>query len=113
MATPVFSSACSIWSTDRLPRTERSAATAPATWGAAMEVPVLDPKLPPRIEEAIFVPGASMSTTSALLEDGLTASSLVVLPTVNAVVIHPGAPTPLEKPPFPDEITVAIPSLRS
>ena len=61
----------------------------------------------------MLVPGASRSTTAALSELGFTVSVFVVLPTVIAVEMQPGAPTPVLEPPLPDEITVAILAVRN
>ena len=86
---------------------------APVTWGVAIEVPVFAAKPPPGTDEVMLVPGASRSTTAALSEEAFTASALVVLPTVTAVVMQPGAPTPVLEPPLPDATTVAMPAARS
>src|SRR5687767_2499063 len=86
-----------------------STAHAPATCGAAIEVPSLEAKPPPGTDELIPVPGASSSTCDDEFEKLDTASPLVVEPTVIADEMHAGAPTPVEEPRFPDEITVAIP----
>ena len=57
-------------------------------------------------------PGASRSTWAELLENAETASALVVEPTVTAVEMQPGAPTPAVSESLPDEITVATRAAR-
>ena len=61
----------------------------------------------------MLVPGASKSSTGALSELAATVSVFVVLPTVIAVEMQPGAPTPVLELPFPDEMTVAILAVRN
>src|SRR5688572_7135562 len=92
-------------------------AQAPATCGAAIEVPVFLAKLPPGTDDLMFTPGASRSTIPDILELGAMVSFLVVAlsftvvaPTVIALEMHAGAATALVKPLLPEAITVAIPA---
>jgi hypothetical protein len=61
----------------------------------------------------MLVPGASRSTTAALLDVPATMSVLVVFPMVIAVVMQPGTLTPVLELLFPDDITVAILAVRN
>src|SRR5215213_1867651 len=85
-------------------------AQAPATCGAAIEVPLFLAKLPPGTDEAMLTPGASRSTIEEKLESGAMVSCLVVLPTVIALEMHAGEATASVKPSLPEAITVAIPA---
>src|SRR5215207_5707066 len=73
-------------------------AQAPATCGAAIEVPLSEAKLPPGTDETMFVPGASRSTIEDILESGAMVSLSVVLPTAIALEMHAGAATASVKP---------------
>ena len=112
MGRPERLSAASSMSTVASGDADRSTAKAPATWGAAMEVPLMLENPPPGIEELMAVPGAKRSMKYALLEYAATKSPLVVAPTVTAVEMHPGAPVALTYALFPEEITVAMPAER-
>src|SRR5262249_26164224 len=118
-----------IWSTVWLGAADLIAANAPATCGAAIEVPAKQSYIwgfvvvtgdrisrltapswqgwPPPVP-----PGASRATIDAMLEKGEIASALVVDPTVIAVEMQDGEPTASRKPSLPDEMTVATPALR-
>src|SRR5215217_5248572 len=85
-------------------------AQAPATCGAAIEVPLFWAKLPPGTDEVMPTPGASRSTIGDILELEAMASLSVVEPTVIALDMHPGAPTASVKPPLPEPTTVAMPA---
>ena len=68
-------------------------AKAPATWGAAIEVPVrLATLVLPGTAETMFVPGASKDRKDALFELLFTTSLFVVLPTLMAEEMHAGWP---------------------
>ena len=79
-----------------------STAKAPATCGVAIEVPLRVPKAPPGTAAKMLLPGASRSTSVAWLEKPETVSALVVLPTVTAVEMQPGALTSPSTPSLPD-----------
>src|SRR5215211_193124 len=86
-------------------------AQAPATCGAAIEVPLSLEKLPPGTDDKMPTPGASRSTIEDLkLESGAMESWSFVEPTVIALEMHAGKPTASVKPSLPEEITVAIPA---
>src|SRR5829696_6442904 len=92
-------------------------AQAPATCGAAIEVPLSLEKLPPGTDDKMPTPGASRSTIPEKLELGAMVSRfvvmesfVVVLPTVIALEMHAGAATASVKPSLPEAITVAIPA---
>jgi hypothetical protein len=85
-------------------------AHAPATCGAAMEVPLKKANPPPGTEELMLSPGASSERNEAELENDETVSDFVVEPTLTALDIQAGAPMELVKPSLPEEITVAIPA---
>src|SRR5918994_146744 len=92
-------------------------AQAPATCGAAIEVPPLMAKLPPGTDDLMLVPGASRSTIPDIFELGamvsrfvVMVSSVIVLPTVIALEMHAGKLTASVKPSLPEAITVAMPA---
>ena len=64
------------WSTDARGTLDLSTAQAPATWGAAMDVPENCLNFPSRTEELIFCPGASKFNTGELFEKLETLSVL-------------------------------------
>jgi hypothetical protein len=109
---PVSLSAARIWSTLAVGLRPFRIAHAPATWGAANEVPLSDANPPPGTEETIDEPGASRLRKDAAFENDTTASSFVVAPTAIADEMHAGAARPSTKPLLPDEITVAMPADR-
>ena len=69
MGSPEFSIRCRIWSGLSLGKASLKTATAPATWGAAIEVPCSSN--PPA---SIKDPGANISRNWALLEKDVTRS---------------------------------------
>jgi hypothetical protein len=90
-------------------------AMAPATWGVAMEVPLLASYPPPGTDE--FMPFASPSPPGARtlsmrpeFEKSETSSASVVEPTAIAVDMHAGAATAFLYPSLPEATTVAMPS---
>ncbi len=70
---------------------ERITAKAPATCGAAIEVPLKVAK-PPGTDELMDDPGAKTSMKAATFEKLETISDLVVEPTLIALEMHAGAP---------------------
>ena len=109
---PVDSSAPSIWSTVEVGAAPRSSATAPATCGVAIEVPLKTANRLPGTDDVILLPGASRSRMPAWLEKPEIRSSLVELPTAIAEEMQPGAPMKPSKPSLPLAITVAMPAAR-
>lgn len=91
---------------------ERSTAHAPATCGAAIDVPLKKEKPVPGTDELIEEPGASRFKNGAELENEETVSNLVVEPTLTAEEMQPGEAMAVVNELFPDEITVAIPAAR-
>jgi hypothetical protein len=71
-------------------------AHAPATCGAAIDVPLKTAKAPPGIDEVIDEPGARSDRKAAEFENEEIASVFVVDPTLIAVEMQPGAPMPSE-----------------
>jgi hypothetical protein len=67
-------------------------AHAPATCGAAMEVPSKTANPPPGTEELMLDPGARRDKKEAELENHETVSVSVVEPTLTALDMHAGAP---------------------
>lgn len=88
-------------------------ASAPATCGAAMDVPLIDVQ-PPLVEaERISAPGARTVTSELLFEPSVPlcshiVSDLVEAPTNTAPDMQPGYDTPLVNALFPLIITGAI-----
>jgi hypothetical protein len=70
-------SVASIWSGVARGDPDRRTATAPATWGAAIDVPNRSVKRPPGTAEVIVSPGARRSTIGALFEKAVTSSGAV------------------------------------
>ncbi len=87
-----------------------SSAHAPATCGAAMEVPLKKANPPPGTDELMLSPGASNDKNDAELENEERVSDFVVDPTLTALEIHAGAPMEFVKPLLPEEMTVAMPA---
>ena len=89
-------------------------ANAPATCGAAIDVPEYASDEFVGTAEMIDEPGAYRSMrSSAVFEKPETVSLLVVEPTVTADEIHAGDETESENPLLPDAMTVAIPDAAS
>src|SRR5690349_20076939 len=82
--TPVDFSSDSIWSTVDVLALLRNRAKAPATCGAAMDVPDLLAKPPPGTDDRMLTPGASRSSWSELFELAATASLSSTEPTLIA-----------------------------
>src|SRR5262245_9942894 len=87
-------------------------AQAPATCGAAMDVPSKAAKPPPGTDEVMTPPGARRLRIGALLEKFATKSDFVVAPTLMALEMQAGAEMPSAKPSFPEAMTVAMPTER-
>ena len=66
-------------------------AHAPATWGAAIDVPLATANWPPGYDEMISSPGASRDKKGAAFEKSAIRSSLVVAPTLTVVEMQAGA----------------------
>ena len=91
MESPVLFSAVSIWPTVAFGHAERNAAKAPATCGAAIDVPLNAEKLGEGgTEDVMLSPGANKSTMADTFEKLDTASALVVELTVTALEMQPG-----------------------
>jgi hypothetical protein len=67
----------------------------------------------PLTEEQMLLPGASTSNQDAAFEKFDSTSLFVVLPTVMADEMQPGALVESDQPSFPDAMTVAMPTPRS
>jgi len=90
-----------------------SIAQAPATCGAAMDVPSKAAKPPPGTDEVMSTPGARRLKIGALLEKSVaTKSDFVVAPTLIALEMQAGAELLSAKPLFPEAMTVATPMER-
>src|ERR671918_2511629 len=95
-------------------------AQAPATWGAATDVPLAIVVTPVTVvvEVAIFTPGATRDKKDAEFEEVQIFSSLgeeirfVLAPTLTADERQPGKLSSLVFESFPDAMTVAIPDDR-
>src|SRR5215475_9499083 len=112
---PVFFSAASMASAETLGQAVRIAATAPATCGVAIEVPLKNAYVlvlcgTVAIEDRMLVPGATRSTTDDMLENDEIASLLVDDATVVAVEMHPGAPTAAVRLSLPAAMAVRTPA---
>ncbi len=90
MGTPVVLMASTISSGVAPGSAERSTATAPATPGEAMEVPLLAWKLSPGTAETMPTPPESTSRKSALLEKYATVSMTSTAPTLTVLDKHAG-----------------------
>ena len=88
-------------------------AQAPATCGAAIDVPFLLPKALPVTEEVMSEPGANSDRKGALLLKLDTSPASVMDPTLTAEEMQPGAPSAVLKALLPPEATTAIPSDRT
>ena len=91
---------------------ERMAARAPATCGAAIDVPLNTEKLPLGTEERMLLPGASRVRKVALLEKDDTVSCFVVDPTLTAEEMQAGADMAFVWPSLPEATTVVMPAAR-
>ena len=95
-----------------------SRAQAPATWGAAMEVPLKVSKPSPGTEVRIPSPGASRSSWGELFEKLETDSGTAPMPmpltepTLTTPEMQPGKSIVLRDPPLPEVPTGAIPAAR-
>src|ERR1700752_1175536 len=87
-------------------------AQAPATWGAAIDVPLAIAKLLSGYNEMISSPGANSDRKGATFEKDATWSSFVVAPTLTALDTHSGAVSGAVAPSFPAATTVAMPTAR-
>ena len=125
METPVFFKPESTCSTEALGALDLSTAQAPATWGAAPDVPPALAKPYPGTDDVIHRPGASRSSSGELLEKSETSSVVVselpsllalpssVDPTLTMLEMQAGEPMPVEDSSFPEAAMVAIPTARS
>ena len=118
MAVPVPASAFRISVTDAEGRFDFIRAQAPATCGAAIDVPLRFPNAPPGIDERMVSPGASSERYWSVLLKLETRSAgrklpSVVEPTLMAEEMHAGDESPAAERLLPDAITVAIPAVRS
>ena len=86
----MLASTSSISSTDASGTAEFRTATAPAKWGAAMEVPSLEANPPPGTAELMLVPGARVLSQDAVLEKLATPSEPVTAPTLMALEMQAG-----------------------
>src|SRR5262249_22060191 len=87
-------------------------AQAPATCGAAIDVPSYTSKLPPGTEERIEDPGASSESWGDMSEKSETSSSFVVEPTLTADEIQAGNARAAGSPSFPAATLVGMPTDR-
>src|ERR1700742_4759561 len=99
---PVSSSAFSMAATEASGCSERSAAQAPVTCGADIDVPLDRPNWLLRTDERIAAPGANTSTRSPTFEKLTTTSLLVVALTAMAFEMQAGNETPFLLPSLPD-----------
>ena len=109
---PPFCNAANTWGTVAAELADLSSAQAPATCGAAIEVPLAVPKPPAEyasgMEDVTASPGASRLRKLALLEKLDIAFCLVVEPTLMAFDRQAGELSPLALPLFPAATTVAV-----
>lgn len=91
---------------------DRRTAQAPATCGAAIDVPAHVWKPPPGIEERMLSPGAKKDRKLATLENTETRSLSVVELTLMALEMQAGYESAARDPPLPAAITVATPTDR-
>ena len=87
----------------------RSAAQAPATCGAAMDVPLNASKLPPGTDETIESPGARSERNDATFEKEEIWSLRSVEPTLTTEEMQAGDEMLVFVPLLPDATTVATP----
>ena len=112
IGTPVLVRAVRIWLTVAAGFACFRIAQAPATWGAAADVPLSTAKAPPGTDEVIDSPGARSERNDAEFEKDETTSDLVVEPTLTAVEIQAGKLRPSMNPSFPEAMTVTMPTER-
>src|SRR6185503_17574487 len=112
IGSPVLVSASRISSTVAVGAACFRMAQAPATCGAAIDVPLDTAKLSPGYREMISSPGANSDRKGATFEKSATRSSFVVAPTLTALDTHAGALSWLVDPSLPDAMTVAMPAAR-
>src|SRR5262245_3227499 len=89
-----------------------SRANAPATCGAAIDVPLKYSYPPPRTDEAIDPPGASGDRKGAMPEKSDTSAVGLLDPTLTADEIHAGVVSDDPETLLPEATTLAIPSDR-
>ena len=87
-------------------------AHAPATWGAAMDVPSKMSKLPPGTEDMIEDPGARSERSGDMFENSETSSVFVTEPTLTAEETHAGNESASGSPSLPEAVTVGMPTDR-
>ena len=85
---------------------------APATCGAAIDVPLSAWYDPPGTDDVIDSPGANSDRKDETLENDETASVLVVDPTLTADETQAGVDKPNGRPPLPAATTDATPIAR-
>src|SRR3954447_11163835 len=112
IGSPVASSAWTICAAGTSGSFERRSAMAPATYGAAAEVPSAVAQPLPGTDEVTETPGASRATIGPSSVNGASASGVVVVeaPTATALLMQAGAPTPMWLGFLPAATTVGIPS---
>jgi hypothetical protein len=115
--TPVAGSTVSSSSTVWVGAAWRRIANAPATGGAAIDVPSKVAKPAGGTDDVIGEPGASRDRKGATFENAHTASAAApespVAPTLTAVDTQAGELIASVNPVFPAATTVATPALRS
>src|SRR6516225_452358 len=89
-----------------------SRANAPATCGAAIDVPLNTSYPPPGTDELMFSPGASSDRKGAMSEKKDTSSVRLLDPTLTADEIHAGEVRADPEKLLPEATTLAIPSDR-
>ena len=104
--------------TDADGRLDFMSAHAPATCGAAIDVPLKLLNPPPGTDDRIASPGARRERYWFVLLKSETSSAgrnepSVVDATLTAVEMHAGAESAVTDPSLPDAMTVAIPAARS
>src|SRR5690349_11547554 len=87
-------------------------AHAPATCGAAIEVPLNSLNPVPGTDEVIASPGANSDMNGATFEKIDTSFVLVVAPTLTALDTHAGEEMALPAKLFPEATTLAMPAAR-
>src|SRR5215467_1026118 len=84
-------------------------AKVPATWGAAIDVPLSASYSPPGTDDVMFSPGAKSESEGATSENQETTSVLSVEPTLTADDTHAGDANCEVDPSLPDATVVAMP----
>ena len=106
---PVWRSALRIVPTLAPGTASRSRPHAPATCGAAIDVPLNAWNVPPGTEDVMTSPGATSERNDATFENHEMWFDLSIDPTLMAEEIQAGVEIPHVAEPFPDATTVATP----